>query len=394
MNFLLALALGACLRQEGIPVPKQDYEALISGLTKEDRTLDLSAIGFGDLDHHFEPVMKLVDAGFIAIPFLLDHLHDSRPTHALYHPVGFKGLPAPVTQMPLSVGDYCAAILLSYQNDSKAEMLRPAALSGSDQEPALRGWWEKAKRTGEQEYCYQAIRDAVYMPSPVCVRLIQIHYPFVLPAANEALAVKRPSAYLVQILQLICEMNYSQSTKLRMCLRDAQGTDRETVLAAVRDMSKVDTVEFEATLTDLLNKAYTPLAYVPDEGFVGQLASVATLTRNTQVWSALAKASSRASKAGRFEIVTGLRSPDKPGFDSSIELLYSFLGDSSKPNEASQDPREPARLAPVGDQLNNIAAREIGSLLRIEPPDEGASAKQWEIYRKKLATLKPKAVSH
>lgn len=392
MVVLSALALALALTQEGTPVPKQDYEALISGLTQEASRIDLTEIGFGDPEHRFGPVMKLVDAGFVAVPALLDHLHDGRLTKAMYSPPRGKGTnPAGGMETPYSVGDYCAAILLSYQEGFGAESIVPASLSKKDPAPELDEWWTKAKPKGEQDYCYQTVIGARSEPPPVPVRLIAIHFPFILPAADEALAVRNPDANTVQLMTLIAQMKFSDQTKLRTCLRNLLGTDPASVDAALKELATVDTKIFDAKMSDLLDKSSTPLAYVSGPEFAGDLAYLVTATSSPRVWDAFVKAEKRADLPDRTSMVEGIDYHNPPSDRRKLVLgfLVSLFADSSKPaTMPEQNPRIVSRQpVPPSAQINNIAAKEAGEMLHLIPPDDDAPEAKWAQFRKKVLAV-------
>ncbi len=393
MVFLSALAIAVALAQDGTPVPKQDYGALISGLAQESSKIDLTEIGYGDPEHRFEPVMKLVDAGFIAVPALLEHLHDARFTKAVYSPVRGKGTNPGAAHLaiPYSVGDYCAAILLSYQEGFGAESIVPASLSKKDPAPELNEWWGRAKPKGEQDYCYQAVIGARSEPPPVPVRLVAIHFPFILPAADEALAVRNPDANTVQLMTLISQMKFSEQTKLRTCLRNLLGTDPGSVDTALKELAAVDIKMFDTKMVDLLDKSSTPLAYISGPEAAGDLASLVTLTSSTQVWDAFARAEKRAELGERTSMVENIDYQNPPPDRRKLVLgfLVSLFGDSSKP--ATMPEQNPSIVShrPVfaGAQINNIAAKEAGDILHLQPPADDASETKWAHFRKKLSGM-------
>jgi len=377
---LLPLLAAACLTQQGSVVPKQDYESLISGLTQQSSWLDFREIGDGDPKHRFGPVMKLVDSGFAAIPTLLDHLHDSRLTKA----------EAPMRQgneyrnRTVTVSSFCVGILMGY-HDGGSDFLSSNTPTGFgkdfappfhidiDMEPGLRAWWEKAKRLSEQDYCYRTVINAEHAPAPILVRLLELHYPYVIPAADEALAVRDPGAYTAGILVIASRMKFSDQTMIRLCLRNAMGTDPESVHVALYELAKVDQARFDDKLTELLDKSTTPLAYVTGPIIAGDLASLVTLTSSSAVWSAFTKAANRAKVEDRAQMVVSIDFHNPPATRRKMVLsfLCGFFGDSSKTKD--------------GMPINDLAASEVGTMLRIEAPGKGASEAKWDAFREKLA---------
>jgi hypothetical protein len=361
MVFLSLLAV-VVLGQQGASVPKQDYEALVTGLTQEHTWLNLNDIGSGDPTGKLKPVMKLVDSGFEAVPSLLAHTHDARLTAARVAAGGAS----------YTVGDFCTAMLLSLQQGGKVDV-PPGYAAANNLDNDLQAWWQKAKRMGEQDYAYRTVIAAKLTPNRVLVRLLQLHYPFLLPAADEALAVREPGADTVQLLVAMSHAKLTTQTMIRICLRNALGTDPASVIQALRELAVVDQGRFDAKMIELLDKFSTPLAYVSGIHFGGDLASLMTLTTSPSVWASFSKAVGKAKTGDRWLMTASIRYKNPPS--ATRKLVRAFLvgrfKDSGKP--------------PGKKPINDVAASEVGLMSHMIAPPESAPVAKWDAYRRALA---------
>lgn len=335
------------------------------------------------------PMKLLLLSGFDAVPTLIDHVNDRRLTRSLFHPF-FNG-----TNTPQYVGDHVRQILQALADADIQPTWEKDEATGSfrQSEKPLHDWWEKAQKTGEQQYlleCVKArkVRNYYSCNADACILVLGNRHPEVLSQAYaEALTNKKFLSFAW--LEAIARSTLEAGVKIRLLEQGTTCWNSFHRTEAMRQIHKLDADRFDELVLKRLQKLDGKLngtsPYASDEI---QYTLLAQLSGSEAVWEALLDLARRAEPAMRIRILGRFGSKDDLDLDSNrrLSFLASFLDDEDVRNRNDDVTQCDPVLRWGTISIRDFAASRIGELLKVEPqPDPEWDKETWSAHHGRVS---------
>jgi hypothetical protein len=360
-------------------------EALIDGLVNLDGEKWRRWPMAGPSDSAYR---RLADKGFEAIPALIEHLHDERITRS-GGMVGFTGQPY-------------------YHNDRVRDivgcLLSKLAGNGADDWPqsfrnpaagkAVRAWWEKAKRNGEEVYFAGRVFETQDgSPNREMLRVLTIKYPHRLPELYRRLLAKHPMLDNSAVVEAVAGSSLPRRERVELLLEGAKRKDLQQRHDALEGLKALDRKLFierlVATLDALPRTPAGEYGVCPEARFGSLLEDV----DEPRVWRALAGAARRGDPGLRLEILRGVWVGEAPN-ERSLQFLAAFLNDATV-RDVTTAPGKYNLFAAASTfrkiEVRNFAAWELARALGLKAtPEPDWSAEQWAAFRDRVRKALPR----
>ena len=369
----LSAALGVLLAGPGPTqfrrAPPGSVEALIDGLTEYRDDL------FGNsLPDDHEPYWRLAERGFDAIPALIDHVKDDRPTRA-YFP-GFNNF----RPYRLTVGHLCSRLLYDLSGETIGGGYFDLRGDRLDPDEA-RKWFAAAKQVGEERWLLDHVlpkkdREPLGKVEQLAARILGAKYPARLAAVYRAI-LGRPSdpqasGWAKDFVPEVVASKLTREQKVALLEEGAGHDDIGHRVYALLGLAEVDPPGFRKNLLQTLRWLRDWQAVCLWFDNPHDLFALVERSGDPACWDALAD----LARAGSFELRMSLifaagrlEPPDKldPLRRERVRLLAGFLDDRTA--EA------------VGDdawnwiEVRDHAAAQLAGVLRLPV------RRNWEIVK-------------
>jgi hypothetical protein len=353
-----------------------------------EKLIDLLIDLKGFRDTHFdleEPVDDLIRLGFDAVPVLLEHLDDERPTSG-FAPVmnNFRGY-------RYQVKHYVRDVLNIYIDAGEGwfQRLRGDELKKED----AAKWWAEAKKLGEEKFLVQNITGDDHNGKVIrrhLLYVLEVKHPERLPDGfASALKAAEGELHYSPLVEAVVNSKLPVASKKQLFLDLYALKSWEGKAAALDGLHTVDPDEFHNLLIASLG-ALPKHPKGPDgeewpfRGF-RSFADTASLTADAKVWAAVQKYLGRASVEVRIEWIDCIawQIEGKEGADPQkirlVECLVELL------NDATPHKREYNVGVETGE-IRDHAAKRLAEALRLKiTPAEKWNADQWAKFRDEVA---------
>ncbi len=338
-----------------------------------------------------DPFYDLEDMGFAAVPVLLNHLDDDRPTGRMTAAMFGK-----MVSQPIQVKDLASELLRRILGNRLHQYGRQPSTRGNTFEALVTVVWEQAKVMGEEAWLVDGAPasedEANWFPNECHLRLLQSRYPGRLPEILRFQLQHRPKAVIHPIITALAGSRLPSPEKLTL-LKEAAALEgnpdtRSTALEAIQQLDP-DYFKKEAIGEfDRLAPATTLAHMSAHQSFVWRLAH---LFDDPEVWAAILRAAQRAEPLLRMELIdtTAGFNPQPHNKSQRLQFLAAFLDDLTE--RSLEEPQFygawAARDIPilrVGDLAAMQAARIMGWPDR---PDETWTRDRWDHLRGRVARL-------
>jgi len=336
-----------------------------------DDLVDVSSLWF-----HSNPdprYMRVNDAGFEAVPELIEHLDDIRLTRAYLSDIHGDGLHYEVRHL-------VSNLLESLAGDEVEVHGRVM-----DKE-AARTWWSKAKRRGEEaQVVAHVLRKGDYFPETGLLRIIVKKYPHQLPNIYRTLLDREPQMPSWGMASALARSDAPREKKIELFSYAARHEKLYQRTPALEELVKLDHERFVQLLIETLDKLPKTLE---KEGELG-IAALVKETDDQRAWQALRRAVEKSEALLKLEMLKVVAEPSRDvRRKQRLALLSVFLDDASarvvandpKPFESDYAGKGFPRL-----EVRNFAAMEIAQLLKNNrKPEPTWNDEQWTRYREEV----------
>lgn len=368
---LVALAVAA------LPVDAKPgaVEALIDALRGIDT---VQRIPYADwTDERIKAIHRL---GFDAVPTLIEHLDDKRPTKH-YPPLLNNFRP-----YPYAVKHFARDLLNGFIEEDGGCF---AQLKGDElTKEYAEKWWAEAKKLGEENFLLQNLTRDIPEGKGIrmhLLRVVMVKHPSKLPDAFTAAlkTAEREEMHFRPLVDAVAECDLPAVTKKRLLL-DLLGTASWYGKAnALAGLHAIGADDFRKRFVDALGE-------LPDHPkreepfFIGftRFAEVASLTADAKVWAAVGEYLKRASaevKIAWIDYFFWDAEDYKQSRTQRIKCLMFLLSDQSIYHRKNDSERD-------GEEVRNRAAKRLGEMLKVktDPADEW-TADDWKAFREEVA---------
>jgi hypothetical protein len=324
--------------------------------------------------------VRLLEAGFDAAPYLIEHLNDHRLTR-VYEPPAM-----------MSSGYQCRVRdLVGYLiRDLAGRNLPPDWIEDLHQVPA-RAWWERAKQVGEEAYLLANVfPDNGNEVNSLLLWLLQKKHPRGLPKLYRNILEERPQIWSDPVVHAIAHCALPRRRKMELFISGARHDfrkHREAAFEAIALLGQESLVEVAIKLLDELPR-------IPKENYwrcpEQAVVSLVLRTDDVRVWKALDKAARRVGVGLRMQLLRRVANDGKESerLKERLAFLRAFLEDATL-RDMNTDP-DRYLAVPAGDdfprmEVRNYAALELGRLLKVNrTPLSSWDDAQWAGFREEV----------
>jgi hypothetical protein len=360
--------------------------------------------GGGESDPYFDRVARL---GFDAVPYLIDHIFDDRPTRAARF--GFF----PSSERDTTVG----GMALRSLEGISAEEYRWNRFFFPDK-AEIQHWWREARQVGEEKYLFDHIerqeeRGGARHLNFAAARGLSLRYPGqILRLYREVLRGERvfpkgdeDTSEVGYLARCVARCNLPRRDKIEVLTWAARHPDRERRFEGLSALAGLDPERFAELLTraiDDLPTTDTPRpgdpTVPPDRPRSGlrpgappqiEYMDLVLMCPDERPWRALDRLTRRLDAKLRLEVIDEAGQPTAAGRPQQIRFLTGFLGDAGG-RDLGNSPHRSREYA-VGHtierlEVRNWAARYLALILGLPyNPQPDWSPRQWSELR--LAVL-------
>jgi hypothetical protein len=334
----------------------------------------------------------LILKGFEAVPAILAQLDSKRITNHLMQ--GFNNFTSYPMQADAVLQDYLRRLANSEFGSNWLQRQQ----GGTPGRKAVEAWWEKARETGERDYVAENLlrpdpgseEKGAYTVSDELLIIAADRYPERLPGIYRKLLASPTSSEAVAGAIAASKVITGAEKEELFAKAVTQGRDghRNPALAHLLDL---DPAKNEARLIHLLDHCpKTPKrAYWLDQD--PALARFVSESVNPAVWEALHRTLGRVDLGMRMEMIDALDpSRDAPrAILASYFKIYDDFGRDATVRNTSASPKfsGPGAGFPHDRiRVMDFIHREFATWLEldVEPPEDGATLKEWDRYRAKV----------
>jgi hypothetical protein len=360
----LELALAPSRAQPG------SVDAMIDDLLKAP---DIAVTGYSL--HERDPrYVRLVQAGFDAVPALIAHLDDERLTIGVTTPRSLD-----------TVKEVSARVLADLAGGELAEG------EGKAEKADLVAWWEKARKVGEEPYLVAHALPTdpkAEWPHMNGLWVLSKKYPSRLPPIYRSVLDERPGLQSWPIVEAIMAASLPADTKKALLLhatRNKNFEHRRAALWALKDLDRKSFVtELIATLEAVPRTPAEPYWACPE----AHLANLVMETDDPRVWKTLEAVARRSDVGMRMELMNPMDYTyiGDRNRKQRLAFLEKFLDDGAVRDARSNEqmftgPHAGFQFKII--EVRNLAAMEIASILCLEAcPEVSWTAERWTELRK------------
>jgi hypothetical protein len=320
--------------------------------------------------------LRLIEAGFEAVPVLSNHLDDIRLTR-VYWP-GFNNFRG----YHLQVRHLVSGLLEGLAGDELD--VQPFDLLTKK---TAQQWWSKARKRGEEAHVLaQVLPKDGQFPNGQLLRLILKKYPQQLPKVYQTLLDNEPRMQSWPVACALAKTAVAREKKIEIYSYAARHKNLEHRNAALNELVDLDHERFIQLLVETLNG----LPKMPEREYwmcrEAWFASHALRTDEPRAWQALEKAARKSSVGLRLQMLDNIMCVD-PDLrrKQRLALLAAFLDDSTLRDMKTEPGRYdgfPAGYDFPRLEVRNYAALEIARLLKLDrKPQPTWDAEQWARFR-------------
>lgn len=339
-------------------------------------------------------ILKLLDMGLDCVPVLLSHLEDRRLTRTLNPNFGQEDQEKITKDPVLRIGTICQILLenlSSHPNMPQEGVEKNLAFYLS--------WWMEVCKEGEEAYllknCLQTNPNGPSVLFDPYLYLLNRKYPHQIPGIYKKVLAAKPEVPSGLVAQLIAKGRLPKEEKIRLLNLGLEHPTRFHQIVALTEMEALDKARFAKEWTRFAESFLAKDYKWDDPEKVMELSALGQLLNSSddpKLWSILGKIAQAAppQHRGMFFISFG-NSQDLKHPHLAIRLLLPFLDDSSGWNP-SGTPNHPMFVSiPIERlEIRNVAARSLAEILKLTPPEEPRSDKEWADYREKVRTAAKK----
>ena len=270
-------------------------------------------------------VLAVIDAGFDAIPALLNHLSDHRVTRAVVQghiDAGFGSVP-PAPQWVLPVGELCNSILRAFANKDY-EVPEKFAREAE-------AWWAEAKAKGEAMYLEEQTGRVIYGSAAyVTTRAYTRRYRNTFSKLFMTALAKHYSVIDTLIWE-VREAPISSREKQRLCVAAMRSGSPGLMLSAGRVMNALQLPGRDQELLRVYAALPRQISRPSWNDQQVRLASLALDTPNEEVWRTLTEATGRAEADMRLELIQQINPFGMPtkNYRPYLKYLNAFMDDDA-----------------------------------------------------------------
>jgi hypothetical protein len=346
-----------------------------------DQAVDVSSLNLDFFADDPDPrYLRLIEAGFEAVPALIEHLDDIRLTR-----VYFSGGGNLSRGGHCHVGDLVSGLIVSLAGDElDIEKFNLAS------KKTARAWWEQAKSRGEEaQVLAQVLPKGGEFPNGVLLRLMMKKYPQHLPKVYRTLLDNEQRMQSWPVARALAKTAVARNKKIEIYSYAAGHQNLEHRNAALNELVDLDHERFVQHLVETLDSLPKD---VEEEYWLCREAWFASHVLGTddhRAWQALEKAARKSSVGLRLEMLDKIRSGDLDlRRKQRLAFLAAFLNDATVRDMKSA----PKRYSgfPAGNdfprlEVRNYAALEIGRLLKLDrTPQPSWNDEQWARFRQEV----------
>lgn len=338
-----------------------------------------------------EPLGRVFDFGFEAVPVLLDHLKDDRLTCSGWRSEwgsSFKNPP-----LRYRVGDLAGELLRCFAGPDASKGWPPAGKNRAEFQRHAMAWWEKAEKEGEKAYLVaHVLPTAPYCrsPIPVHIRLLKNKYPESLPSLYRQLLEKRTELHSELLAETIETIALPKDEKVALLALGLEHKDPKHFSAALYSLMKVDreraAARVIAVLGEIPETPSRPYAECKESANTRLVCAI----NHERVWHAFERAVRKADPGLRLELLKHMNDgyPTLQERRRRLAFLACFLDDQSVRDVTSRPDmydgiytafRYP-RL-----EVRNFAAMKMAELLHVPANLHSKSDNaEWEKLRERM----------
>ncbi len=379
---LIATPLPAAIQPETIIaealVERLNQSRIISDAIARDAPLD-------------DPYYDLEAMGFAAVPVLIAHLNDQRPTGLMTAAmVGMQ------ESRPILAGDLAAVLLQEILGDNLRQNWSTRLRPGTTFQDVALAMWEKARSIGEEAWLVEgapaSTNEEQVFPNECHLRLLKARYPERLEDVLRFQLQHRPKAVIHPIITALAESRLPGAKKIDL-LKEAAAmrNDPDAGFIALKALSRYDPVYFNREAVKAFDgmRRGTKVDYwrSPEAG----MSHLALCTDDAMVWAAFLRAAQRAETGLRMELMNPLRYCYIGGKYKMqrLSFLRAFLEDTivrSLDEGAFSGPCAAFTIPRL--RVCDFAAMQIAGIMGwTDRPDETWSVSRWDHLRGRAAQL-------
>jgi hypothetical protein len=337
----------------------------------------------------FDPrYLKLVDLGFAAVPYLIEHLEDQRLTRAMKHRL--NNFPP----YHYSVCDVVSDLLQGLAGEDIEKNWLRRQQGYAVEKAAARAWWRKAKKVGEKAYLLDHVLPAdpkAEWANSHILRLIRNKYPSGLPRVYRELLDKHPQLVSWPVARAVARSPLPRKKKVALLVYATGNKNLEHRRTALAELKNFDRALFIKLLIKNLDEL--PARPKKSSGSDARISFV-YLVRGTDdrgVWRALGRAARRCDVGLRLDMLDLMENPFQGDRQRRrwLDFLAAFLDDAAvrdvKANPETSDEMKAVCPDFPRVEVRNFAALKIAALLKMSvKPRPTWKPEQWAGLRKQV----------
>jgi hypothetical protein len=331
-------------------------------------------------------ILRLLEAGFPAVPHLIDHLGDNRLTRFYWVPGGITGFrsPAYFYRVADHVGDVLGGV-------------SAGAVGRGSTRDEVEDWWREARKVGEEAYYLRHALpddDRRLSPDETALRILRKKYPRQVPTVYRTLLETRPKLESWSLAEVVAQGALPRREKVDLFARAARHELLKHRRPALWELSRLDPVRFAdllvETLDDLPEQTGEMIGRSTEESF----ASLVCQTSDRRAWEALERAARRAAVALRLQYLQRVAESHSAGSETRLRARLRFLAaflDDATVREFKPDVRRDTTFAAAEDfprlEVRDYAAMSAADLLelKVQPRPVWTEA-EWARLREQVRT--------
>jgi hypothetical protein len=242
--------------------------------------------------------LKLVLAGFAAVPELVEHLEDDRLTRTQF--IGFNNFPGYHCRVKHLVSGLLQGLAGQDLGKDWVRRFQGYPVQRAD---AMK-WWKTAQKVGEENYLVKNVLSSGPQgkwPNEHQLRMIADKYPDRLPQVYRALLDERPKMKSWPLAEAIARSNLPRDKKVEVLIYGSSQTSlthREAALWQLKELDKETSVQKLIEALERLPASPTePYWRCPER----ECAALVRDMDDSRAWQALLKAAKRADVSLRME---------------------------------------------------------------------------------------------
>ncbi len=383
----------------------ESFDRLIDTLTETQFGPDRRYFGSGrdEWISRTDPVVRLAEQGFEAVPAIIAHLRDNRLTRSPLHFGINNGAWTGLARLRQS----CAAYLVTLSAGGIAEN-KPGDFSESkfleidDQFVAsCSAWFERAKQIGEEKWALDNVAPNAkwgYWYNPILLGLIRGKYPQHLPGLYTGALQTRQRVESGDLAVNIALSRLDRDTKFRLLRQGASHSNPEHRTAAVHALALLDRSEHAVAIKDALSALRATKPDVIDKStIVNDLTDMVAEVNADPCWFAFREGLRTTINERRSEFVRRLADQTnrvEPYFRAAASILLEYFDDAFVPAHETPVVSRFADLEYLDLTLGNYCALRLAEMLEMDLPwNPDRTPAEWTVLRAKVKTAVEKELA-